>query len=221
MKKYGWWAKPIIVRRNGSKFDILDGQHRFTAAMQEGLEIQYIVQEAGGPDMIELNMKTPSWSPETYVNMYATRGNVHYKELQKLSKEHGLSTLTMAFLLWGSGSASSDVAARIRSGDFKVQYADHAKLVLEVVTNLATHVAWARSAHCVAALSRVLKVEGVDEELLVKKFKTNASRLKHQPTIETYYAMFHDVYNYHTPDSKKLEIFVNAKRIQEGKKQIS
>ena len=79
---------PILVNE---KYEIIDGQHRFSAARELGLPIYYIVQEGYGINEVKkANMVGSNWTKADFLDMYITNGNEAYIQFNEISKTYGI-----------------------------------------------------------------------------------------------------------------------------------
>ena len=112
-KKNMLGLKPIIVNE---KMEILDGQHRYLAAKELGLEICYEVQRGStAQDIITLNV-SKSWGIEDYLNFYCVNGYQEYQKLEKFSREKNIS-LQSALCL--SGTWKKEQRINFKEGNYK------------------------------------------------------------------------------------------------------
>lgn len=78
---------PILVN---SDMEIIDGQHRLTAAKELGLPIYYKVQhDLEAKDIILMNITKP-WGMADFFNFHIKNHKEEYIKLDKFIKEHGL-----------------------------------------------------------------------------------------------------------------------------------
>ena len=93
---------PIIV--NELK-QVIDGQHRLEAAKQLGYYIYYIVDNnVGETEISRLNAVKKNWKPIDYVNFWATKNKLGFRELKKVLDEYPLFGLSTIKALVGGGS---------------------------------------------------------------------------------------------------------------------
>lgn len=79
---------PVIVNE---KYEMIDGQHSFTARRELGLPILYqIVEGAGEEEMITLNVNKASWKPADYLNYFCDNNFPEYIKFQKIRSEYGV-----------------------------------------------------------------------------------------------------------------------------------
>ncbi len=94
-KTFGYCAQyPILVDEN---FNIIDGQHRFVACKELGLEIVYeFSQNKSNEYMRSLNIASSNWELSDYINSYCNEGRetfvnfVNFKNKNKLTVTNAL-----------------------------------------------------------------------------------------------------------------------------------
>lgn len=76
---------PIIVNE---KYEIIDGQHRFQAAQQINLPINFLIAKDYGLKEVQmLNENMKNWKKEDYLNAYCDLGNPVYLKFRQFMKQ--------------------------------------------------------------------------------------------------------------------------------------
>lgn len=109
---------PIIVNE---KYEIIDGQTRYTAWKERNLPIYYIVREGYGMhECIAMNTTSVNWCIEDYINCYAEYGYSDYVALREFEKQYS-GKLPKAVIRSVSGGMVSQVPTKaIKDGKFKL-----------------------------------------------------------------------------------------------------
>jgi hypothetical protein len=82
---------PIIVNKD---FEIIDGQHRFQAAKEMGLPVNFFICENYALKEVQvLNSNASNWKKIDYLNAYCDSGNPHYLKLREFMKKFPEFTL--------------------------------------------------------------------------------------------------------------------------------
>lgn len=77
---------PILVNE---KWQIIDGQHRFLAAKELGLPINYIVVEGYGLNEVQvLNTNAANWKKEDYLKAYCDLGAENYLQMKQFMSDY-------------------------------------------------------------------------------------------------------------------------------------
>jgi len=195
MQKSGFLpSKPIqVYRRRDGKLVIIDGHHRFTAAMSIGIFIYYVIEPEVNSDLIgEENVLVRKWSSSSFVSLYASRGNEHFKTLLFYSQKIPLQLA--ASLLRGESAHSGNSSRSIRDGSFKVKTLASAETILLFFEKVGTIAPNIRKENYIEALSMLLFVEQFDINTLAKRIEANplgivpcANRIQALESLEQVY----------------------------------
>jgi hypothetical protein len=125
----------IIVNEN---YQIVDGQNRFVALQELGLDIEAIVKPGTDEDsVITTNVVRKGWSLTDYIYHYASKGNADYVRLVQLLEENdtriGTNTLVE---MYGKGAYKP---TRMRNGEYKIDI-EKGKRLTEIVVAIEPYV---------------------------------------------------------------------------------
>ena len=80
---------PIVVNE---KYEIIDGQHRFTACKDLGKPVYfYMVRGYGLEQVKRANIASSNWKKENYLDMFVAEGNETYKEFEEIKERYDLN----------------------------------------------------------------------------------------------------------------------------------
>ena len=132
MTKFGFIpGRPVLITK---EWVIIDGQHRFLAAKELGISVEFEIVEGNYIDkMILLNSTQSNWTLEDYVNSYAQQNVDCYRKLLKFKEKYELNLSCSIVLLFGSGVKTAD----IRKGEVLKQN-PNADRMAEYVLNCST-----------------------------------------------------------------------------------
>lgn len=134
--KHHYFMVPIIVNE---KFEIIDGQHRYEAAMKEGLPIYFIVIEGLDSDDIRaLNCNITSYSVIDYINKYALQGNLNYIRFKALLDEYFCTVATLAYIIMKKSNNKS-VNEVLKAGKLSLSEKDYLAIrpVIEAIRDIS------------------------------------------------------------------------------------
>lgn len=128
MRECGLLLQPILVNELN---EIVEGQNRFTACMNLGLPVYYIVQPGIRlKEVMSLNSASKNWSTKNYIHSYALGDqNINYIYVEQLMKAYpwaNQSLITFAVTGvsgWGSGING------YKNGDFECTEDEYNKAV--------------------------------------------------------------------------------------------
>lgn len=185
--------RPILVNE---KFEIIDGQHRYTAAKQLGIPVYYEVAEGISQDeALVLNQNQANWTLIDYARSYAHAGLQPYKNyLRVLEKHPGVPThIVMGYI----GGNAMNNAARFRRGDFKDSTLAIGEVFLDYLKDVAEYEPKAKLQTAARALFKVFQTEGYDHDRLLAKLSISPSGMfKPYGTIQEVLRSVEDIYNW-------------------------
>lgn len=132
MKKFGFIpGRPVLITKEGV---IIDGQHRFLAAKDLEIDVEFEILEGDYIEkMIQLNCTQSNWTLENYINSYAVQNIDCYRKLLKFQEKYDLSMSSAIAILFGAGIKSSD----IRKGE-NIKIRTNADAVADFILNCNT-----------------------------------------------------------------------------------
>lgn len=190
-------VQPILVNE---KFEIIDGQHRFTAASELGLPIHYtVVDHLDITTAREMNVMQRRWGVDDYAYSFAKAGNIHYKAFNEYRREYPSVSSTIIQIVIGGGE-SSNMAQDFRKGDFIVKREeDDAKWVLDQLDKIreATSGEIPLGKAFVSALLTSINKEDFHFEEFLSNLKRKPDAFHRTSTVRDALRMIEDIYNYH------------------------
>jgi hypothetical protein len=207
MSAYGWLpSHPAMVCREGSRYQIKDGQHRIAAAKALKIPILF-VEDNSDISVADLNEPQSGWKTSDYIESYDALGYPEYKQLKAFAKIHGIPYTCAASLLAGETFRSKNQSRMIKSGKFKIKASDYANLVMRIGYAIVEFAGeFGRSQNSLIAISRLLFVPGFSPELFISRIQTGHHMLRNQATVDQFTEMFESVYNYKTTKAKRLPL---------------
>ena len=80
---------PIVVNE---KYEIIDGQHRYTACKDLGKPVYfYMVRGYGLSQVKRANIASSNWKKENYLDMFVAENNEVYKEFEEIKERYDLN----------------------------------------------------------------------------------------------------------------------------------
>lgn len=201
---------PIIVNQN---MQIIDGQHRFTAAKELGLPIYYIVNEAYGLEQV-LRCNTggsKKWTNEDFLFQHCEMNNDNYIQFRDLCQRYNVSVSDMIKIFCKTyGENTSIFKQNFRSGAFVM---DDKQKICDFLNglddfNIGDFYRYNKKSNFIAAFMKLYFRKDYDHEIMKTKLETNGYQLKKCATTNDYLAMLcNNIYSY---NSKKNTIFFSA-----------
>ena len=208
--KEDYLMSPIIVNE---RFEIIDGQHRFTAAKTEGLEIRYII--APGYSLLQvqrLNTGTSNWKKSDYLDSYADLGISAYVKMRKFMEdfpELGISACECLLTqnVGGANNRKDENKNKVRdfqTGSLQIADLDFAYEAADKVMKIAPNYDGYKRATFVRAISTLMTKPVFDVDYFIEKLSRYSSMFSHQQSVSEYIALIEEVYNYRKRDKDNL-----------------
>ena len=191
---------PITVDSN---LRVLDGQHRLIAAQKANVHIWYKIRskKTSLEVVARINDCQKSWTPDDFVFMYATLGNVHYKAFWEFYKGYGLSPST-GLILFGGQSMKS-----LRNGTLKVVDILKAEEIADALMDVKKYVPFADYNRFASAFVRVFENKEYNHKRMLTKLRQRKDVIRKLATVEDYMRMLEDIYNHKLPVTDKIRFF--------------
>jgi hypothetical protein len=205
-------ASPIIVNEN---MEIIDGQHRFWAAKELGLEVYYIVVRGCGLEETRiLNQVSKKWDADDFLNAYCELGNENYEDYKTFKDEVGLEHNLCMVLLKGGVTMKQEYLHEFNRGEFEILDYDNAMEYAEKLNDLALYLPfiknktkgklWANKREAFLSLLKIVKTPKYNHERMIRKICTGGEHLNYIQfnNRRAVVRAFCDVYN---NNAKKIE----------------
>lgn len=196
---------PIIVNK---KMEVIDGQHRLSAARELGLPIFYtIVNHAGIEDIQRLNTAAKPWDPKDYLNSYIALGKEPYIIFNDFIVSHNLSIRQGLQLLKGDDSGESYTKAFKRGllefSEEDLKNAENKAQLREELTKYFIDTGYNR-APFFRAIHYLYKM-GLSEDL-VKKIRVSQQPLRSHTRLRDYVRDFEDILNWRRTQKEHVSL---------------
>lgn len=209
---------PIIVNE---KFEIIDGQHRFEAAKQIGLPINFIIAPDYGLEEVQmLNENMKNWKKEDYLNAYCDLKNPEYLKFRNFMRrfpEFGVAVCETILTDRLGRMNSSDrnlVSETNKKGAFAVRYFQEGDLKIpdydkavenaEKIMTIKPYYDGYNRPSFVRAMIGIFRIDYYDHARLLERLNANPTALQHCANVSQYRLMIEDVYNFRSRDKVSL-----------------
>lgn len=187
IKEAGLLVIPILVNE---RFEIVDGQNRFTACRNLGLPIYYIVQPGIGVDEIAtLNSASKNWTGLNHIHYYAhsEKKISDYVYFENLMKAYPWATQrVLAYAV--HGLSGFGFVSKVKTGDLKcsIEQYENAVRTLEYVEQFRDYIdkIGGRKEYYYFTVAFCYSDEKVDNDYLLKKFGKYGDTLKPVTSIK-------------------------------------
>lgn len=207
---------PILVNE---RLEIVDGQHRFQACKDLGMQFYYVVQKGlTVEDAKNRNLFSRPWTTKDFIEYYCKQGNENYLRYVKLLENN--PDFCDSTIQWTQVSDSSHTFG-IKNGNLVVtekSYAMAEQLLAFVRECMITLGATPDGKHrwnnrLSMAFGVCYLFEDIDNNKLLKKLKTCPMCLKHSlektggaEAVKNYLEVIDQIYNYHIVGTNQIDI---------------
>jgi hypothetical protein len=162
------FANPILVN---DKFEIIDGQHRFTVCQDLGFPIHYLlVENLGLSEVQTLNANTKNWKIEDYIDGYCDMGLQEYCYLKSLMTKTGLG-VTILLGIFAAGTTSGSTLYHLREGELKLIHKNRGLVMLQWIKDWKKYYDSADRRTFVLALVQLYNIKGYNHEKMMQKLQ--------------------------------------------------
>jgi hypothetical protein len=196
----------ITVLKDKKKYVIVDGQHRYTAAMELGLTIPAIVIPKDSMKVIiDLNTIQKSWSLENYADFFCSdkKLSMPYETLKTFKENSGLN-YTAAIRICSKGGLP-----QFKKGNLVLDNMEFADMFMSYLNDISEYVPFAKHARFIDGYIRIVKNDNYSHARMIKKLKLNDRRqsfsMDGTSKPNSYGKLMQDIYN--MQQSRNLVMF--------------
>lgn len=213
--KEDYLMSPIIVNE---RFEIIDGQHRFSAIKAMNLPVNFIVVEGYGLREVQLlNTNMSNWKKIDYLNAFCDLGYPEYLKMRQFMKdfpEFGIqvSEYILVDNTMGANSKTDKVqgeeSGRIRSfqqGDLKIKDLKLSYENAEKIMMLKPYYDGFNRATFVKAMIGLFKHPNYNHSQMLQKLKLQPLAIGHCANVSQYKILLENIYNYKSREKVSLQ----------------
>jgi hypothetical protein len=201
---------PIICDEDGF---ILDGQHRYVACKELGIEPPISVESSF--DLVPIiNSTQLKWGTKDYVHYYAVKGYEHFVILDRICKAKNLRPGIVYNIVMGKtvdrcGLSTTRAKYPLKDGSFKFpDISDKGLAKMERKIDKVLHIAHMldipKTDRLVVAIARLAQDSNFSFDTMVNKIEYQKARIYRCSTIQEYMIMLANIYN--NKNSKKIAV---------------
>lgn len=197
-------VQPILVNE---KMQIIDGQHRFTAAQELDQPIFYTVYPGlGVVEARSMNILHRNWKADDYARSYALSGYKSYRQYLGLKEDYGFGhSVILAYVenIWGKSRLFKD----FREGNFVMQDIDKAVDRLENLSEAVDKAPIMAKKPLAISLLRFMQSEEYNHTLMLKKLEKYGYKLVKVDDVETNLRQLEDIYNHGVSLTHRVRLY--------------
>lgn len=192
-------VSPITVNE---KNEIIDGQHRYTAAKALDLPIRFIVCKNYGLNEVQtLNSNSKNWNTVDYLNSFCELGYEEYHKVRLFMNQFPEFTVSSAIALLsaGKGTRKEKKTAKMNTfntGAFKVTDWQFAARTAREIMDLSPYTSLYKNRSFLVAYIGVRKNKNFKPAVFKEKVKKYAFMIEPRTNVTEYKTLFESIYNY-------------------------
>jgi hypothetical protein len=186
---------PIIVNE---KMEILDGQHRYFAAKDLGLEIWYEVhKDKDSHDIVLLNVNKP-WSYADYLNYFVVNKHPEYVKFNDFLRKNQLTIALGMKMVYGRGHTVRD---DFKMGKLKFNpedmdgVIDVCKDTVAIIKANHGNSSWTGSTKFWLPMCQLAVTAGFDKDKWFRNLKAMVTTITNQLKQEDFFKLLQGIYN--------------------------
>lgn len=196
--------QPLLCNEN---LFIIDGQHRFTAAVELGMPITYAVVPGIGIEVARaMNILQRSWGPRDFAKSYAIGNNKHYQAYIKAQDDYELGhNILMAYLTQKKIHGANK---GFRQGLFEVEDVAKGREFLDRLLEIKENIPFVLTTPFAFALLKCFTNPVFKYDRFIDKLKKHGNMVLHRSTSEDdYLRMIEEIYNYNMGEKGRTRLF--------------
>lgn len=161
---------PVIVNKD---MEIIDGQHRFAAALDLKLPIFYVIKEDATLALVpKINSRSSNWGKKDYLESYSDLKIPAYLSLKQFMREFPKMGLAVAVSLMHAGQAESKSAREdFPDGNLSQEHLEFAKMIAQLLQDFAEYVSNPFHRKLVQVMLEIHNNGKYDHQAMLKKMK--------------------------------------------------
>tara|TARA_Y100001963_G_scaffold139598_1_gene205592 strand:+ start:173 stop:904 length:732 start_codon:yes stop_codon:yes gene_type:complete len=193
---------PIIVNE---KYEIIDGQHRFSCWKDLKYPVYYIIVEGYSLKQVQrINATSMNWKLMDYADSYCDLGNKHYCKYKEFKARYSLGDYESIAMLQGNENGSGKNFEKFRNGLFQVKRWRKACNEADQIIRVSEFYDGYKRRPFVFALLKFLSNDKFDFNRMLRKIKLNPATLVDCTNKEQYMILLERMYNYNQSDKISL-----------------
>lgn len=197
-------VQPILVN---DRFQIVDGQHRFTAIKELGEPVYYTkVSGLGVNEARSMNLLHRTWRVDDFAKSYALSGDKNYQKYIQLKEDYGFSH-TVILLYISNRLDNTGTLQEFREGNFVIEDEDGAVDRLEYLSKAAEAAPIVSYRPVALAMLKLMQIEGFDRDRMLTKLEKYGHKIERVDNVESNMRQLEDVYNQNVALSNRTRLY--------------
>lgn len=210
---------PLIVNQY---YEIIDGQHRYMAAKELNLPINFIICNDYKLKQVQLlNTNMKNWKKIDYLNTFCDLGYDHYIKLKNfleiysdftiecaitmLTNKLGKETKDNFLLRTDTNKRGSYMIKNFENGEFEIYDYQLACVYAEKILEIKPYYEGYNRRIFVCAMIHMFKHQNYNHSQYIQKLKLNPAALTHCNNVTQYKEVIEEIYNYRSREKVSLK----------------
>ena len=195
--------EPIKVNEND---EIIDGQHRFTAAKELGLPIHYYVDATCGIDAVQAhNTISKKWENKDFLNLYCVKGYSHYIAFAAFQQERKEFDISVLLVIAQNAAFGGGYTALFREGRFIFSDIERAKTTVERLRDFKDFAKY-NEMRFVSAFVTLSSHAQYNHDRMAHKMERFGKFLQGCANRPQYLTALNEIYNYKVAAKDKIDL---------------
>lgn len=188
---------PVIVCEVDGKLNIIDGQHRFEAAMSLDHPIHYVVAEnISIRDIARMNNNTDKWKSSDFLQCYIKLGMSDYVTLKAFIEKYSINYApALSLLANGSAMMGTGLADKFKNGEFKVNHYERATKIMDLTLKLFSRYKFCRDRNLIEAVARLMDKDLWELDRMEEKLQKHPHMMDQCGNAKNYILLIEQIYN--------------------------
>ena len=208
IEKVGYLYCPILCNEN---WEIVEGQHRFTACKELGLPIMYVMQEGLNITQVQaLNTCAKQWNTKNHIHAYSTGAleTPDYKYIEILVKKYSNLNALIIIAATSEYGLRASKAMKVVDGELKCtaedyQRGDKVLAYLQRVKGVLYKKPVSLQRAFVYVFSLAIRRNALDPEYMVEKMLKHGAEMKFSSKISENIYELERLYNLRTREERR------------------
>lgn len=199
-------------------FEIIDGQHRFNAAKENGNSIYYTIAQGYGIKEVQVyNTNSKVWIKKDFLTCYVAEGKPAYQELEEFMKafpDFGIQVATKILTGFDRGTTNIVEGKKMFSKDFqngtlRLRNTTKSYIVARKLMDYKEFYAGFKRSTFVSSILPLFDNRVYDHKRMLLKLKISPIRLDHCTNVEQYRLLLQKIYNWKARPDDRAD-FINV-----------
>lgn len=197
-------VQPILVNE---RYQIIDGQHRFTACKELGLPIYFtVVPGLGVAEARNMNILHRTWKIEDFARSYALGGDVNYQKYLTLMEDYGFNHSIV--LIYLHNRDMKGAFKQFRNGEFVMEDEAGARERLDKLAQVGEFTGLVKDIPFATALLKSMNVDGYSQKHMLKKLRLHGeTMLKRYGSVVDNQRQLEEIYNYMLREDSRIRLY--------------